>query len=111
MVYADSNRVVSSATIDLVLAMYLPRFLFPVGRPVAMALCPERLVSAIGAAEPPRWLRSLVRAAMRSRAFVLRRLPEPRRLRRITERKNPTYPDGYTIAGLGVRRAGQNDSI
>lgn len=108
MVYADSNRVVSSATIDLVLAMYLPRFLFPLGRPVAMALCPERLVSAIGAPEPPRWLRSVVRAAMRSRARVLALLPESKRLKRITKRKNPTYPDGYDIGALGVFRAGKD---
>ena len=44
MVYADSNREVSGVTVDLVLAMYLPRRLFALGRPVAMALCSDRLI-------------------------------------------------------------------
>jgi len=106
MVYADSNREVSAATIDLVLAMYLPRFLFALGRPVAMALCSDRLVDAIGRKRPPRWLRAMVNGAMQFRRLVLGLLPEPRRLKRITQRRNPTYPDGYQIAALGVPRSG-----
>jgi ER-bound oxygenase mpaB/B'/Rubber oxygenase, catalytic domain len=104
MVYADSNREVSGVTVDLVLAMYLPRGLFALGRPAAMALCSDRLVKAIGARRPPPWLIVLVRAAMRLRRWFLGLLPEPKRLRRITRRRNPTYPNGYTIAGLGVLR-------
>jgi hypothetical protein len=30
-----------------------------------------------------------------------------KRLRRITRRKSPTYPDGYEIAGLGVLKLGR----
>ena len=48
MVYADSNREVSTVTVDLVLGMYVPRALYPIGRPVAMPLCSERLIAAIG---------------------------------------------------------------
>lgn len=104
MVYADSNREVSGVTVDLVLGMYLPRFLFGLGRPVAMALCSARLVAAIGAPRPPGWLRAVVAGAMQVRRVVLGVLPEPKRLRRITQRRNPTYPNGYEIAGLGVLR-------
>jgi hypothetical protein len=104
MVYASSNKEVSGVTVDLVLGMYVPRFLFPMGRPVAMALCSDRLVAAIGARQPPRWLRAVVHGSMRLRGWLLGLLPEPKRLRRITQRKNPTYPDGYEIAGLGVLR-------
>jgi hypothetical protein len=104
MVYADSNKEVSGVTVDLVLDMYVPRFLFPLGRPVAMALCSDRLVTAIGARRPPRWLRAVVQGSMRLRRWLLSLLPEPKRLRRITRRKNPTYPGGYDIAGLGVLR-------
>jgi hypothetical protein len=106
MVSADSNREVARVTVDLVLGMYVPRLLFPFGRPVAMALCSERLVAAIGAPPPPQWLRHLVHAAMRLRGRFLAILPEPKRLKLITQRKNPTYPSGYEIAGLGVLRPG-----
>lgn len=102
MLPADSNGVVASATIDLVLGMYVPRILFPFGRPVAMALCSDRLALAIGRKPAPAWLKAVVRGAMRLRGSVLNLLPEPKRLRRITQRRNPTYPDGYEIAGLGV---------
>ena len=107
MVYADSNREVASVTVDLVLGIYVPRLLYPLGRPVAMALCSQRLVAAIGAPPPPQWLRRAVRAAMRLRGRFLAILPEPKRLRLITQRKNPTYPNGYDIAGLGVLRTGR----
>ena len=108
MVYAGSNREVATVTVDLVLGMCLPRLLYPLGRPVAMALCSERLVAAIGAPQPPRWLRRIVHVAMRLRSRFLSILPEPKRLRRITRRRNPSYPDGYEIAGLGVLRPGRS---
>jgi hypothetical protein len=104
MIYADSNREVSAVTVDLVLGMYVPRLLFALGRPVAMALCSDRLVEALGARRPSRWLRAAVGAARGLRRIALGLLPEPGRLRRITQRRNPTYPDGYEIAGLGVLR-------
>ena len=72
MVFADSNRAVAMVTVDLVLGMYVPRLLYPLGRPVAMALCSERLVAAIGARQPPRLLRRIVHAAMRLRGKVSR---------------------------------------
>jgi hypothetical protein len=108
MVFAPSNREVATVTVDLVLAMYLPRALFALGRPVAMALCGERLIDAIGAKRPPRRLRRVVGTAMQLRRFTLGLLPEPRRLKRITNRRNPTYPDGYEIAGLGVLKPGRS---
>jgi hypothetical protein len=104
---ADSNRTVATVTLGLVLGMYVPRLLYPLGRPVAMALCSERLVAAIGAQQPPPWLRRIVQAVMRLRGWILGILPEPKRFRRITMRKNPTYPSGYEIAGLGVLRPGR----
>ena len=107
MVYADSNREVSTVTVDLVLGMYVPRALYPIGRPVAMTLCSERLIAAIGGRQPPQWLRRMVHSAMQLRGGLLGMLPEPKRLRRITLRKNPTYPNGYKIAGLGVLRPGR----
>jgi len=102
MTFAPSNREVSGVTIDLVLAMFVPRWLFPLGRPAALSLCDGRLVEALGWWRPPRALAALVRGAMRLRGRALRLLPEPRRLRRITTRRTPTYPHGYEISRLGT---------
>ena len=107
MVYADSNREVATVTVDLVLGMYVPRALYPIGRPVAMTLCSDRLIAAIGARQPPPWLRRVVHAAMRLRGRISRPPSGAETLRRITLRKNPTYPNGYEIAGLGVLRPGR----
>jgi len=45
---------------------------------------------------------------LRLRRAVLRLMPEPKRLKRITRRRNPTYPAGYEISGLGVPRPGRS---
>jgi hypothetical protein len=102
MVFAASNRVVADATLDLMLAMYIPPWLNRLGRPVVLALCHDRLVTAIGRRPQPRWLRAAVAGVMRLRARFLALLPENRSLRLITRRRSPTYPAGYEIARLGT---------
>jgi hypothetical protein len=100
--FAETNRAVARATIDLVVGMYVPGWLIPLGRPVAMALCSKRLIAALGFALVPGWLVFAVQGAMRLRGIALHWLPEPKRLRRITTRRNPTYPGEYAIHELGV---------
>jgi len=99
--FAESNRQVARTTTDLVVGMYVPAWLVPLGRPIARALCSEPLIAALGFAYPPAWLVFVVRGALRLRGMALRFFPEPRRLRRITTRRNPTYPGGYAIEELG----------
>lgn len=53
MQFAPSNRVVGQATLDLLLGFYLPRRLFGLGRPVALALMDAPLLAAMGLPEPP----------------------------------------------------------
>jgi hypothetical protein len=102
MVFAPSNRTVADATLDLLLFMYIPRWLNWFGRPIVLALCNDRLVSAIGREPQPAWLKAAVASTMRFRARLLALLPERRSLRLITKRRAPTYPAGYEIAGLGT---------
>jgi hypothetical protein len=102
MVFAESNRIVANATLDLLLAMYIPRYLNRLGRPVVLALCENRLAAAIGRKASPTWLKVMVAGVMGLRARVLRLLPENRSLRLITQRRTPTYPAGYEIARLGT---------
>ncbi|EYD70923.1 oxygenase MpaB family protein [Limimaricola hongkongensis] len=102
MRFAPSNRAVGKATLDLLLGFYLPRWLFGLGRPVALSLMDAPLLDAMGFAPPPGWLRRGVIGAMRLRAHALRLLPRRRRPRLISARPRRGYPQGYEIAGLGV---------
>jgi hypothetical protein len=99
---SPSNRRVAEPTIDLVLSMYYtPRFLFPFGRSVVMALCAPHLVKALGYDEPSPALRAIVRAAMRMRRAVWRMLPERTKVKEMPI-GGKTYPEGYNIEELGT---------
>jgi hypothetical protein len=102
MVPAPSNRIVADATLNLLLSMYIPRWLNWLGRPIVLALCNNRLVIAIGREPQPVWLKAMVAGVMRLRARALGLMPEKRSLRPITRRRTPTYPAGYDIVGLGT---------
>lgn len=102
MVFAPSNRIVADATLDLLLSMYVPRWINWLGRPIVLCLCHDRLIAAIGRNAPPAWLKAVVGRAMRLRAWLLRLLPERKSHKLITRRRTPTYPAGYDIAKLGT---------
>ncbi|PJE27004.1 hypothetical protein SAMN06297129_3193 [Pseudooceanicola antarcticus] len=101
---AESNRRIGDVTLDLMLGFYLPRGLFRLGRPAALALMDAPLRAAMGYEAPPRWLERAVPAGLRLRAALLRVLPKRRRAKLITARKRPTYPGGYAIRDLGTFR-------
>ena len=42
--YAPSNAQIANATRDLLLGMYLPRWLWPLGKPIVAALIDEPLI-------------------------------------------------------------------
>jgi hypothetical protein len=102
--FAESNKVVATATSDLLLGFYLPSWLLWAGRPVIRAMIDPPLIVAMGFAPAPAWLRSLVETAMKVRARVLRRLPPRRAPRLLTRVRRPTYPEGYRIEELGTFR-------
>ncbi|ASJ71103.1 oxygenase MpaB family protein [Granulosicoccus antarcticus] len=102
--YAQTNAEIGSLTRDLLLSMYLPKKLVPLGRPAVHALCDAPLRSAMGFAEPPPWLERLLLTALRLRARLLRILPARRRPRLITQRRRPSYPLGYQLCELGTFR-------
>lgn len=100
--FAKSNAEIGSLTRDLLLSMYLPESLVPVCRPAVHALCDAPLRTAMGFAEPPRWLERALLVGLKLRAIILRKLPARRRPRLITERRRPSYPSGYKIFELGT---------
>lgn len=100
--YADSNRKVGEVTCDLFLGMYLPKFLYPLGRPVLYAAMDDPLLNAFGFPKPSALMRGLVRRLLRLRAHLLRFAPERKEPLLGTERQRPTYPEGYELEGIGT---------
>jgi hypothetical protein len=100
--FAPENRQLAVATRDLLLGWYLPRFLWPLGRPFVHAMLDDALLKATGLPRPNRVVRVLTETAVRLRGRVAYRLPARRRPRLITAQRHPTYPNGYTIEELGV---------
>jgi hypothetical protein len=100
--YAPENRALAVATRDLFLGWYLPKPLWPLGRPFIHAMMDDHLLDAVGLPRPHPAIRRLVETAVRSRGRIVRWLPPRRKPRLITRRRHPTYPGGYTIEELGV---------
>jgi len=99
-----TNAEIGSLTRDLLLSMYLPKWLVRHARPAVHALCDPPLRHAMGFPDPPQWLETFLTKGLRTRAALLRILPARRRPRLITKRHRPTYPKGYRISDLGTFR-------
>ena len=100
--YAPANRALAVATRDLFLGWYLPKLLWPLGRPFVHAMMDDHLLDAVGLPHPHPAIRRFVEGAVRLRGRLVRRLPPRRNPRLITQRPHPTYPNGYRIDELGV---------
>lgn len=100
--YAPENRALAVATRDLFLGWYLPKALWPLGRPLIHAMMDDHLLEAVGLRKPHPAVRRLVESAVRLRGRIVRRLPARQTPRLITRQRHPTYPRGYTIDELGV---------
>lgn len=100
--FAETNREIGTYTTNLLLGMYVPKFLFFLGRPIVHSLMDAPLCEAMGIKRPPRWLRGSVYGLMRLRAAILRRLPERKKPYLGTQARRPTYPEGYKIEELGT---------
>ncbi|GAB4128649.1 MAG: oxygenase MpaB family protein [Roseiflexaceae bacterium] len=103
--YAPSNHAIANATRDLLLGMYLPRWLWSIGKPFVACLIDEPLLRAVGFAAPPAWLRPIVAGALRLKARLERLLPPRKRPYLFTADRYPTYPHGYQIEELGADRS------
>ena len=100
--FAPENLALAVATRDLLLGWYLPKLLWPIGRPFVHALMDDQLLAATGLPRPHPAVRRLAEAAIRTRSRIVRWLPSRKKPRLITARRHPTYPDGYRIEELGV---------
>jgi hypothetical protein len=100
--FAPENEALAIATRDLLLSWYLPKPLWPVGRPFVHAMMDDQLLAAVGLPRPHPVVKRMMEAAVRLRGRIVRRLPPRRSPRLITRRRHPTYPNGYAIEELGV---------
>jgi ER-bound oxygenase mpaB/B'/Rubber oxygenase, catalytic domain len=102
--YADTNREIGRYTLELLCGWY-PRPLRPAVRLSVRSLLDRPMLTAFGFPEAPQWTVRAVRAAVRARAGVVRRLPV-RMTSRLGQdpgnRTYPGYPRGYRPADLGV---------
>lgn len=102
--FQPSNATVGNKTLDLLLGFYLPTWLFPLGKPVALCLMDTPLREAMGYRKPADWLIKTIKQSMLLRAKLLRWLPERKRPILGTLRKRKTYPEGYKVEELGTFR-------
>ncbi len=97
--YHPSNARVAGHTRDLFLSWYLPRRLYPLGRPFIYAIMDDRLLQACGFRRPPHWMQRLVAWGLRSRGRLYHRFQRRPFFR--TQMRRRTYPAGYAIDELG----------
>ena len=103
--YAPSNEVIAIATRDLLLSMYLPKWLWSIGQPFVYALIDEPLLKAVGFPSSPKWLQGVVKEGLRLKGRLQRFLPPRKRPYLLTKIKQPSYPNGYEIEQLGADKA------
>ncbi len=99
--YSDASRRTAVATRDMFLAWFLPQPLWKLGEPFVYALLDDRLLEAFGFPKPSAALRRLVGGALRTRARLVRLLPERKQPHLRSELKHRTYPQGYHTEELG----------
>ena len=100
--YADANFRIGSATRDLLLGFYLPKFLWPIGKLFINAMMDDRLCVSFGFSKAPVFIQQFTKNLLKLRGKLLKYWPERRTPRLGTRIKRPTYPDGYRIEELGT---------
>lgn len=99
-VYAETNKQVGNATVNIVKG-WMPFFAKPFVLPVMKCLLDEKMLNALGYSKPPRWLKALVLFSMKLRALALRKITFKKYPSFVTTETNRTYPKGYVIEELG----------
>ena len=100
--YAEANYHIGSATRNLLLSFYLPKFLWPLGKPFINAMMDAPLCEAFGFYKVPDQFQYFVKNSLKLRGKLLRYFPERRHPRLGTRVKRQTYPKGYQIEELGT---------
>jgi hypothetical protein len=100
--YAESNRLVGDATVNLLLSFYLPSWAYPLGRTFLYAMMDDLLLEAMKYPKPHAFTRKIIRLALNTRKSIQRYARERTTPCRGTARRRKTYPKGYRIEELGT---------
>ena len=104
---AETNNAVGNATINIVKG-WMPFFIRPLVPPVMKCLLDDKMLYALNYTPSPRWLKSLVKGAMRLRALFLRKITFKKYPSFVTTESNRTYRHGYEIEQLGPENLVKN---
>jgi hypothetical protein len=104
--YADSNRRVANATVEMFLGLFVPFLPKPLAHPIVYSLLDDSLIRAFGYPEPGGLLRALVTGGVKLRGRMVSLLPERKKpLLRTTLPRPKSYPRGYAHPDeLGVNQ-------
>lgn len=101
-IYSETNQEIGGYTRSLLLGFYLPRWMFPVGKPFIASFLDEPLLNAMGFSFPSQFIRKFVGSCMNIRKYLCKLLPEKNSPHLGTAVKRPTYSDGYTLEEIGT---------
>jgi hypothetical protein len=101
--YTEGGRKVADATVNLMLGWFFPKFMWGMCRPFMYALMDEPLLRALQLKKTSTALVTFVNTGMAIRKFFVQLLPARKKPVLRTQRKVDSYPNGYTVQGLGVR--------
>ncbi len=101
--YTEGGRKVADATVNLMLGWFFPKFMWGMCRPFMYALMDEPLLNALKLKKPSSVIIAFVNAGMSVRKFFVQLLPVRKKPILRTQRKVDSYPQGYTVQGLGVQ--------
>jgi hypothetical protein len=101
-VFAPENLKVATSTENLMLGWFLPKFLYPIGRPFLHAIMDDALLRSFNRKPASGFLKFLVRGSLKLRGKFLRLLPVRKTpLLRTTMIDHRYYPNGYQLSDLG----------
>lgn len=106
--YSGAAHKIADLNVDMFLGWFLPKFLRPIGRPFIYALLDVALLKAFGFPQPPKAIRMLVAAALKSRAFFVGLLPERKKPLLRSKQSKRSYPEGYKLQEVGTKFQGEN---
>jgi len=101
--FTEGSRKVADATLNLFLGWYVPRFMFPVFRPVLFCFMDDALLNAFHYKKPSTLLKALVNGLMQFRNVFTRFIPlRTKPVLRTKREPIVSYPKGYEVKNLGA---------
>lgn len=101
--FTKGGRKVADSTLNLFLGWYVPKFMFPIVRPVLYCFMDDALLKAFHYPKPSFILRGLLNGIMQFRNIFIRIIPLRKNPALRTKRKPIlSYPKGYEVSKLGA---------